>query len=341
MCKPIYKPISIFIFATFMLASCTFPGTQTPAEDEPITLKVLSLPFISFAPLFIANNEGYFAEQGITIEFSEEFKRSSEALPALAQGEIDVIAGSPYLGFFNAIVRGENVKYVAGKGFYDPEGCTYTAVIAGKELFKSGELTFPADLAGRTISMNHANHEGYAIDKLLHTVNLSLDDLNIVDVPTPSEAEALGNGSVEMITTNEPWITVALDSGNGEIWIRNHEIVPDFDFALISFGPSLLIDNPEAGKRFMTAYLKGIEQYNLGKTERNIEILLNVTELDQQILMDSCWPPMRADGSINTAGILDFQSWAIERELLDTVATEEQFWDPRFIEHANSVLDTP
>jgi NitT/TauT family transport system substrate-binding protein len=337
--KKFHNAYWLFLIA-LLFSACAVPA-EKQSVAEPITLKVVSIRFVSYGPLFIADREDYFKEQGITIEFAEEFKRSSEALPALIQGDIDVIAGSPYLGFFNAIGKGENVKYVAGKGYYDPDGCIYTAVIAGKELFDSGELQGPADMAGRTISINHANFEGYAVDKLLHSVNLSLDDLNIVDVPKEVEAEALGNGSVELITTNEPWVTVALQSGNGEIWIRPQEIVPAFNFGLLSFGPNLLKDNPDAGKRFMVAYLKGVQQYNQGKTERNIEIMQDVTGMDRQILVDSCWPPILADGSIDTEGMLDFQAWAVERGLLDAVVTAEQFWDPSFIEYANSVLDTP
>jgi hypothetical protein len=32
------------------------------------------------------------------------------------------------------------------------------------------------------------------------------------------------------------------------------------------------------------------------------------------------------------------QAWAVEKGLVDSPITEDQFWDPSFIEYANEVL---
>jgi NitT/TauT family transport system substrate-binding protein len=88
----------------------------------------------------------------------------------------------------------------------------------------------------------------------------------------------------------------------------------------------------------MVAYLKAVRQYNQGKTERNLEIMEEFTKLDQELLKMSCWMPMRSDGYINVESVLDFQAWAVEKGYLDRPVTEEQFWDPSFVEYANQVL---
>ena len=90
----------------------------------------------------------------------------------------------------------------------------------------------------------------------------------------------------------------------------------------------------------MVAYLKGVQQYNQGKTERNLEILANHTELDREFLMKACWPAFRDDGKISVQSVLDFQSWAMDKGLLDNPVEETQFWDPSFVEYANEVLGT-
>jgi ABC-type nitrate/sulfonate/bicarbonate transport system substrate-binding protein len=117
-------------------------------------------------------------------------------------------------------------------------------------------------------------------------------------------------------------------------------LIPDFQFAFILYGPILLDKNPDAGRRFMVAYLKAVRQYNLGKTERNLEILAKHTGLDRELLKRACWPPMHNDGRINVRGVLDFQAWAVGKGFLDSPVKEEQFWDPRFVEYANQVLKT-
>ena len=88
----------------------------------------------------------------------------------------------------------------------------------------------------------------------------------------------------------------------------------------------------------MVAYLKGVRQYNQGKTERNLNIIARHTELNLELLNQARWAPIRDDGSINTESILDYQTWAVEKGLVDSLVPEEQFWDASFVEYANQVL---
>jgi NitT/TauT family transport system substrate-binding protein len=102
----------------------------------------------------------------------------------------------------------------------------------------------------------------------------------------------------------------------------------------------LLDQDPEAGKRFMTAYLKAVRQYNQGKTERNLDILAKHTELDRELLRRACWPVMRDDGQVNLQSLIEFQSWAQTKGLIDRPVTADQLWDASFINHATQALHT-
>ena len=57
-----------------------------------MTLKMVVLPRLSWAPFYIAQAEGFFAEQGLEVEFIQ-MERSADAVPLVAQGEVDVISG--------------------------------------------------------------------------------------------------------------------------------------------------------------------------------------------------------------------------------------------------------
>ena len=59
----------------------------------------------------------------------------------------------------------------------------------------------------------------------------------------------------------EPEVTQALDSGAAEIWIPGHLIAPDFQSTFLLFGERLLERERDLGKRFMRAYLRGVERY--------------------------------------------------------------------------------
>ncbi len=329
----------LFVALGLLLQACV-PLSGVQPTPEPVTLKVLLLSFLTFAPFFIAEEEGYFAEQGLQIEFVE-MRRSAEAVPALAQGELDVVAGSLSLSLLNAMARGAKIKFVADKGYIAPAGCASAALMARRVLVEAGELDSPIQLQGRRISMNQANYEGFYVEKLLNTVGLTLDDVEIVDIPTPVELEALGNASIDLISTSEPWVTRIVQAGHGVLWMPAQQVIPDFQLAFVLYGPTLLDENPDAGRRFMVAYLQAVRQYNRGKTERNSEILAEHTGLERKLLNEACWTPIRNDGQINVQSVLDFQAWALEKGYLDSPLTEEQFWDASFVEYANQVLGAP
>ena len=98
-------------------------------------------------------------------------------------------------------------------------------------------------------------------------------------------------------------------------------------------------DNPEVGLCFVIAYFKGIQQYNQGKTTHNLDIIIKATDLERNFVEEACWPSLRLEGLIATSLLLDFQNWGVERGLLDTSVTEEQFWDSSLAEDANALLN--
>lgn len=322
---------------SWLAASCA-PLSQEPARPPARKLTVLVLPYLGFAPYFIAQEEGYFAEQGLEIEYVK-LGRSDEAIPALVQGELDVLGAATSAGVLNAIARGAGIRIVVDRGYFASAGCAYSAILARREGLESGTPARAAQLKGRRIALTSGLYESYALERFLATASLTLDDVEVSDIPSPALADALAKGALDFAVVAEPWATRIVQSG-GAIWKPLNEILPDFQSAFILYGPSLLDRDPEAGKRFMTAYLKAVRQYNQGKTERNLDILAKHTELDRELLRRACWPVMRDDGQINLQSLIEFQSWAQTKGLIDTPVTTDQLWDASFINHANQVLRT-
>ena len=324
------------LLIVLLLGACAPPTVEQPTA-EPVTVRVVLLPYLTFAPLFIAEEEGYFAEQGLQIEFVK-MRRSSEAVPSLAEGELDVIGGTSSTGLLNAIARGATIRFVADKGYLASTGCAFAGLVARRALVESGELESVTQLRGRRIALNPVSTSGYRVEKLLNTAGLTLDDVETFDISNAVKLEALEKGTIDVAIAQEPWLTRILQAGHAVLFMEVRPVTPDFQLGLILYGPTHLDDNPEAGKRFMVAYLKGVQQYNQGKTEGNLEILAEYTELDRQLLDDMCWPSFRDNGHINVRSTLDLQAWALEKGYLDAPVTEDQFWDPSFVEHANEVL---
>lgn len=333
-----YKTGFVLLIVGLFLQSCAFGGGGAPAAPEPVTLKVATLPYLSFAPFFIAQEEGYYTEQGLEVEFVE-LVNNQDIIPTVSQGEVDVSSGLVTVGIFNTMARGGNIKIVADKGYVDPAACDSIALVARKSLVEDGQLNDPSQIKGRLINVVPTSWLEFYLEQLLAAANLTIDDVKLTSIPVPAQIEALDQGTLDMTAQNEPWVRRLTDMGHQPVLTPLNQLLPNAQYAITLYGPNLLEKNPEAGQRFMVAYLKAVRQYNQGKTERNIEILAKYTGLDKEVLNQICWSTLRDDGQIDTQSVLDFQNWAVNKGLLDTVVSADKFWDPGFAEQANTLLN--
>jgi NitT/TauT family transport system substrate-binding protein len=333
MVMTIRKCFANIVLLFFLILSTNIPTFAEEAiGHEKVKLKVLLLPYLSFAPFFIAEEEGFFAEQGLEIEFVR-MSEGTGALPLVIQGDLDVGTGTIGINLLNAITRGGLVKIVADKGHIEPEGCPVNGILVRREIVESaGDASLSDRLRGKRISLNPISTDGYYVAKGLKMIGLSLDEVQTRDLLIPPmRAKAIESGAIDIVHASEPWITRILKMGNATLLMSAKDIVPHFQYAVIIYGPTLLKDNRSAGRGFMLAYLKAVRQYNQGKTARNLEILAKHTGVELELLKEVCWPAIRNSGQINAESVIDFQNWGRQKGFLDKVVDIDQFWDPSFI----------
>lgn len=326
-----------FLLIIILLSISITPVHAASVQNDNVKLRMVILPYLSFAPFFIAQEEGFFQEQGLDVEFVK-LSEGMGALPLLIQGKLDVATGTIGINMMNAIARGGTVKIVADKGHINPKGCPVNGILIRRGLINDSS-DIVDQLRGKKISLNPISTDGYYVEKAFTKIGLTMDDLQIKGflIP-PMRAQALKSGSVDIVHVSEPWVTRILREGHSTLWVSAKDVVPNFQYAVIVFGPNLLNKNRKAGQRFMIAYLNAMRQYNKGKTDRNVEILSKYSGVERELLLEACWPALDSKGQIDVNSVLDFQKWAMEKGLLDRLIKENQFWDPSFVEHANQVL---
>ena len=334
---PSFTLLVLITLLCITLQACkSEPSKTNVAAPTPVHLKVMVLPYLSYAPLYIAQEEGYFKEQALEVEFMR-MDDTGESITALAQGQLDISTGTIEISVLNAISKGINIKYVADKGYFDPNQCDYAAWMARKELVESGRLEDLKNVAGLKVQLGTAGVEEYFFDLLVKDAGLSSADVAGVDLPPPTMLEGFQNGSLDIGFSAEPWVSRTRNAGAVE-WKSLNQYMANFPLSLIFYGPTLLDKNPEAGKRFMVAYLKGVRQYNQGKTDRNVEIIAKSTQMKPEEIKSICWQSIKTDGSVNIQKALDFQTWAVGKAYLQNTLTQEQLWDAQFIDFANQAL---
>jgi len=314
------------------------PATPEPVVYEPVTLKINRSAMASYAPIFIADSEGYFNEFSISMEYVDML--SSQALPLIITGDLDVYAGILVTGVLNVLGQDPNVKVVADRGHIDPtDKCTYMGILVRKDLYDSGEITSAAGLAGQTIVSNNAGSIAYLLSTYLAQTGLTLNDVTLNEMPTTGYIDAFANKSVAAIVAPELYLSRVLNAGNAVLLARAEDIVSPLQSSMVLFGKNLLVDHPDVGARFLAGYLKGVQQYNEGKTERNVQIIADATGDSVETLLAACWATINSDGMIDFAAVDAFQQWSVAQGQLDAPVTEEQFWDPSFIAAAQALLN--
>lgn len=332
-------------FAAGLLLLVQAPGAAAPPRNPVpgralVHVKLLSTRFLSFAPLAIARDEGYFRAQGLDVEMVP-LVSSADAAALLIRGDLDVAAGVLKIADFNAIARGAELRLVADKGHFEPGSCPVSAFVARPDFFDGKGGKGPDRIRGARFAVVPLHFMEYALETLLGRSRMSLADLKLARIPGSAVAEAFEAGSLDLGELTEPDLSRVVRSGRALVWKDLQEILPGSQHSAVYFGPRLRGKDRDAGRRFMVAYLQGVRQYNRGKTARNLDILASGTGLDRELLRTACWSSIRADGKIDVASVVDFQRWAVGRAVLDAVVPPERFWDPSFVAEAVRALGPP
>lgn len=172
------------------------PAEEEAPETEMETLKVGYIPILGFAPYFVAQESGYFEEQGLNVEM-ELFRSGDPMIAPLSQGQLDVGGGETGPALFNAVNLGLDVKVVSALAA-QPEGYGAVPLLVRTELSESGEVTTIADLAGKKVAVNiERGTAEYLLAKALEQNGLTLEDVELVSLPFPEMPVALANAAVD------------------------------------------------------------------------------------------------------------------------------------------------
>jgi len=233
---------SMFLFLSLVVSLLSIGQSYGVEQNQPkaVKLKVVSSPYLSYAPFFIAYEEGYFTEQGIQVDFLNMVD-ANQAMPSLISGDLDVMAYMILPGPLNAMARGAKIKFVADKGHLSPSACVYTALLVRRALVESGRLSSPFDLKDLRVAMYEGpSPMGYFMEKILDQGGLTLNDIKNVFVPVSARVEAFERGTIDATLFSEPWVTHLVQGGHAVIRFPIQQLVPNFQLAYLMYGPSLL-----------------------------------------------------------------------------------------------------
>jgi NitT/TauT family transport system substrate-binding protein len=289
--------------------AATLPSLMAQATPVGELTKVSMgyIPVMNFAPVFVAQELGYFTEQGLEVEL-RAFAGGSEMIAQLATNDLNSGIGGAGPGLFNAFNNGLPVRIIApGHSEGNPVA---TPLVVAKAKCESGEITSVADLKGKKVSINAPGATEYWLSQALATGGLTMDDIELQTLPFPDAVVALEGGAIDAAILGEPTATLAEQRGIG---VR---LVTDFDVqgiqpTVVYGNTDFLAEQPEAAKGLMVGYMKAVRAImERGFTDPEIlPIIAEYTQLPEELIAASVAPQFTVDGSINVDGLNTLQQF--------------------------------
>jgi len=131
-----FRPIVTSFVMGFSLAALANAASPAAAQTAPlnprVAIKLGAIGAVSDAGIFIAQEKGYFTDEGLDVELVG-FKAAPQILPAIATGEVQVSGSAVTPALFNAFARGIGMKLVADKGQV-AKGFGFAAIVIRSDL---------------------------------------------------------------------------------------------------------------------------------------------------------------------------------------------------------------
>lgn len=294
----------------------------------------------SDAPLFIAAAKGYFKAEGLEVEFTA-FDSAAKMIAPLGTGQLDVGAGSPAAGFYNAVARGLDVRMVADKGSM-PQGYGYLPLMVRKDLVDSGKVKSIADLKGMKVALPaQGTTTDSTLNEALKRGGLRWTDVEVVYLGFPQHVVAFQNKAIDASVTTEPSVTRAEQMGVAVRYLAGDVTYPNQQVAVILYGGKFIKEQPETGRKFMKAYIRAVRDYNdalqdgklAGPTAPEITgILTQYTNIKDPKVYAAITPNgCNPDGGVNEASLRKDLDFFRERGLIEGSVTVEQVIDASFV----------
>jgi NitT/TauT family transport system substrate-binding protein len=254
-----FRNAGLIVLLAVVLGAFVLPGTASAAGPDVVRVGYVrnALGGVLFE---LADHMGYFADEGLSIDFLPFESPVSEVDP-LVHGEIDVSVGAPTAALFNAIAEGKGPRIVAEVAT-DRPGFGMVPLLVRSDLVHNGRYKKLHDLKGMTIALNGAGSiTESTLDQLLRSAGLKAKDVHIFLVGFEYTGAAFASKAIDAALLPEPAATQTIHQGLAVRIMGNDKFYPNQDLAVASFSAGFLARH-SMSVRVMRAYLRAARVYS-------------------------------------------------------------------------------
>lgn len=315
----------------FALLACALPARAVDL------VKIGNLNTIADIQIHIAEEKGYFAQEGIKSEFIL-FDASAKMIAPLGTGDLDIGGGATAVSLFNAIDRGIGVRIVADKGRTE-KGYVYQSLVIRKALIDSGRFKSYADLKGLKIAQGAAGVGPWSVlNEMAKVGGVKYSDIEKLYMAFPQQVAAMKSGAVDGSIMNEPFKTLVAREGIAVEFAPTEDVFPNYELSLLLFGDRFRKERPDVARRFMRGFLRAARDYNDalengrwrkdGRAEEVIGIFARRTNMPVDLIRAITPPASDPDGRVMLDSVRkDLAFFKEQGEVTNQALTVEQCLD--------------
>jgi NitT/TauT family transport system substrate-binding protein len=239
-------------------AAALFAMPMMPVKAQEQKLAPLKVGVLKMAALtnpWTAKERGIFKKHGLDVTLVE-FRTGNEAIAAHRGGSVDIILSIPGTAM-TAVERGFDLVAISQNEVAKAKGPDSGSV----QVLKDSPYQGLADLAGKKIAVSGLHSQKtVAMQTLFKRAGVDLAKLQLVEIPFPSQVDALRSKQVDAINTVDPYTTQLIASGLGRVVAWDYaDSIPEQPLGAWFAKSTFIKANPAAIDSFSKAIKESID----------------------------------------------------------------------------------
>jgi NitT/TauT family transport system substrate-binding protein len=299
------KKTLLVLALALLLTACASTPTETPL------VRVGMLPVLDGLPIYVAQADGYFAEEGVQVEIIP-VGSAPERDQLMQSGQIDAM-----------------INEVVSDMLYNKDGVQVVAVrfartaTAESPVFRivasaQSGITDVDGLRGVPIGLSEGTVIEYTTDRMLEKAGFAPDEIVALAVPKIADRmNLLASGQLDAANLPDPAASLAIL--NGGVDVIDDTSCPEISNSVITFSKAYIDANPEAVRAFLRAVERAVAAINT--TPNGWDDLLSEQNLVPAPLLGVYRLPSYPAASVpDEAQFNDALQWTLDKGLLTGTA---------------------
>ncbi|MGD1867100.1 MAG: ABC transporter substrate-binding protein [Phormidesmis sp.] len=241
-----------------LLKSCQPSGDAGGGADN-LAMSMGTAPWVGQLPLYIAQEKGFFAEEGLDFDLSI-FGASGDYISAFASNNVDSVAPVSAEAILMKS-QGKDFKIVL----------VQDNSVGGDGILARDTIASIEDFKGKEVAVDTTGVSYFFLLQVLKEAGLTKDDVTIVNADPASAATAFESGNVDIAVSYAPYLPATARAVDDGRVIYDSSKMPTAIIDLYLVDTAFIEENPAAVQAFVNAIFKGT-QFMLDNPEEALEI---------------------------------------------------------------------